>query len=312
MTGGGAASRRLRTVELLHCGRLTTETKSSVSPTARGWTDSPTIVGDHILPLTVGGPSEGHWLLDLFSTRPIPRQGDWLSLHCGAGGLELLATQRGLFASLEGYDPSPAAIADARAWVELHAVPGVRFEVGAVPDLELRRASFDLVLSQYSLHRVRELDSFLARIEAALKPGGWLVCNEYIGPRRFQFGAREMGIVEELLHCLPHDLKTHWPSGLTKHVHIPPPAAHFEEHAPLEAVSSEEIVPAITARFDVDGVRGYGGAILSPLLEGILGNFDESKESDRTILRLLAVAERLLMREAALPSNFAVIVAKKR
>jgi SAM-dependent methyltransferase len=291
---------------------LTSEPKTPSPPAARGWTDSPTIVGDHILPLTVGGPSEGHWLLDLFSTRPIPRQGAWLSLHCGAGGLELLATQRGLFSSLHGFDPSHAAITEARAWVARHSVPGVQFDVGTVPDMDLPGAAYDLVLSQFTLHRVRDLGAFLERIDLSLKPGGWLVCNEYIGPRRFQFGGREMRIVEELLQCLPHDLKTHWPSGLTKHVHIPPPVAHYEEHAPLEAVSSEEIVPAISARFDVDGVRGYGGAILSPLLEGIVGNFDESKESDRTILRLLAVAERLLMREAALPSNFAVIVARKR
>ena len=60
------------------------------------------LVAEHIQPLVSGGAGEGHWLLDLFSELPIPRQGAWLSLNCGGGGLEFLATQRGLFATLDG------------------------------------------------------------------------------------------------------------------------------------------------------------------------------------------------------------------
>ena len=74
---------------------------TALEPPARGlgWTDSALIVAEHVLPLVSGGASEGHWLLDLFSSRPISRQGAWLSLHCGGiigivvgvGLVELLA-----------------------------------------------------------------------------------------------------------------------------------------------------------------------------------------------------------------------------
>ncbi len=269
-------------------------------------------MAEHILPLVAGGPSEGHWLLDLFSSRPISRQGAWLSLHCGGGGLEFLATQRGLFATLDGFDPSPEAIAAARAWVEFHGVGGVRFEVAGVPDVPLVHSAYDFVLSQYSLHRLADPDAFFARLDESLRPGGWLVLNEYVGPKYFQCTARQLRIVEELLALVPARLRVHWPSGGMKTLHIPPPVAHFLENAPLEAVSSETLVAALSRRFDLESRRDYGGSILNPLLAGIVGNFDPAREDDLAILRLLAATERLLLREAGLPSDFAVLVARKR
>lgn len=286
----------------------------AAQPPARGvgWTDSSLLVAEHIQPLISGGPGEGHWLLDLWSELPIPRQGAWLSLHCGGGGLEFLATQRGLFASLDGFDPSPDAIAAARAWAGFHGVGGVRFEVGSVPELPLAPAAYDVVLSQYSLHRLPEPDAFVERLDAALRPGGWLILNEYVGPKYFQCTPRQLRIVEELLAVLPPRLRVHWPSGAQKTLHIPPPVAHFLEQAPREAVSSEEIVAALSRRFEIERRRDYGGSILNPLLAGIVGNFDPAREDDAALLRLLALTERLLLREAALPSDFALLVARKR
>lgn len=281
-------------------------------PAALGWTDSSLVVAEHVLPLVASGPSEGHWLLDLFSQLPIPRLGAWLSLHCGSGGLEFLATQRALFASLDGFDPSSEAISAARAWVEFHGVGGVRFEVGAVPDLQFARQAYDLVLSQYSLHRLPDPDAFVERLDEALRPGGWLILNEYVGPKYFQFSERQLRIVEELLAVLPPRLRVHWPSGGQKTLHIPPPVSHFLSHAPLEAFSSESLLPALERRFEVESRRDYGGSILNPLLAGIIANFDLSAENDAAILRLLTLTERLLLREAALPADFAVIVARKR
>lgn len=283
-------------------------------PPARGvgWTDSAQLVAEHIHPLISGGAGEGHWLLDLFSTLPIPRNGAWLSLHCGGGGLEFLATQRGLFASLDGFDPSPEAIAGAQAWVDFHRVGGVRFAVGGVPELPLAAGAYDVVLSQYSLHRLPDPDAFMARLDAALRPGGWLILNEYVGAKYFQCSPRQLRLVEELLTILPPRLRQHWPSGGQKTLHIPPPVAHFLEHAPDEAVSSEEIVAALSRRFDFAERRDYGGTILNPLLAGIVANFDPGRDDDATILRLLALVERQLLREADLPSDFAVLLARKR
>ena len=115
-----------------------------------------------------------------------------------------------------------------------------------------------------------------------------------------------------MLALLPQRLRRHWPGGGQKTLHIPPPAALFLESAPLEAVSSEEIVAALSRRFDLESRRDYGGSILNPLLAGIIGNFDPAREDDLAILRLLAATERLLLREAALPSDFALLVARKR
>ena len=277
-----------------------------------GWLDSPVVVGEHVMPLIAGGPSEGHWLLDCFSRYPLPRDGAWLSLQCGGGGLELLAAQRGLFDSLEGFDSSPEAVQAARAWVAFHGVAGARFEAASLPDVPLPEGSYDVVLSQMSLHRLPDLDAFLERLRRALRPGAWLLLNEYVGPRYFQYTDRQLVIVEELLATLPPRLRMNRQTGTEKRVHHRVPVEHFLQHAPDEAVSSERIVAAIAERFEVEAVRGYGGSLLEPLLQGIVGNFDPAIPEDMTVLRLLLAAERLLLQAGVVQSDFALLVARQR
>jgi hypothetical protein len=48
------------------------------------------------------------------------------------------------------------------------------------------------------------------------------------------------------------------------------------------------------------------------LLDGIIANFDEEKEYDVAILRLLSYIDSILISEKVMPSDFAVVVARKK
>ena len=139
-----------------------------------------------------------------------------------------------------------------------------------------------------------------------------MILNEYVGPPHYQFGERALEIVEEICAALPRRLLTHRPSGLQKRLHVPPPLAHFRAGAPFDGASSHAALRAIESRFDLVDRRDYGGTILNPLLEGIIGNFRENEEDDSAMLRLLALLERLLMESGSLTSDFSVLVARAR
>ena len=79
----------------------------------------------------------------------------------------------------------------------------------------------------------------------------------------------------------------------------------------MEAIRSSEIVPILNNYFQIIERIDYGGTILHLLLQGIIGNFDASKEDDISILKLLAYFEDLLISEKILSSDFTIIVAKK-
>jgi hypothetical protein len=62
--------------------------------------------------------------------------------------------------------------------------------------------------------------------------------------------------------------------------------------------------------FDIVEFRPYGGAILTMLLTGITGNFDQNDETAVALLNILATLEETLEQHGVIESDFAAIVAK--
>jgi ubiquinone/menaquinone biosynthesis C-methylase UbiE len=273
--------------------------------------DSSLVVEEHTKPAIACGASEGHWLLDLCSQLPIPREGPWLSFGCGSGGQEMLVVERGLADWIVAYDRSPAAIEVAQISSKERGYQGLEFAVGNLAETELPENEYDVVVSSLELHRVDDIELVLNRVVRALRPGGWLLANEYVGPRRFQFSERQLRVVEELLSITPHHLRFDYVAKQRKDTFVTRPEAFWAAEAPLEGVSSERIVPVMRRTFGEVVVRPYGGTVLNPYLEHIVGNFDPASEEDMTILRLVMYVERVLIREGVIGSDFAVLAGRK-
>ena len=106
----------------------------------------------------------GAGVVDLLAPRPGERI---LDVGCGTGTLtRLLADAR---ADVVGVDASPAMVERARA-----AFPDLRFDVADATTMAFDRP-FDAVFSNAVLHWVRPPEMAVARLFAALRPGGRLV-----------------------------------------------------------------------------------------------------------------------------------------
>ena len=275
-----------------------------------GWSDSALVVDEHTKPAIACGHSEGHWILDLCAQLPIPREGRWLSFGCGSGGQEMLIAERGLADRILAYDRAPQAVEAARAEANTRGFQNLSFEVGDLVEVDLPAAEFDVVISTWELHRSADISRSVERLRSTLRPGGWLLANEYVGPERFQFTQRQLKIVEELLSRLPERLRWDYMANQRKDMFVTRPESFWAEEAPLEAISSTKIDPTLRQLFESVERRDYGGTLLNPLLEHIVGNFDPESEADATILRLLMYVEEVLMRECSLDSDFAVFAAR--
>jgi SAM-dependent methyltransferase len=98
-----------------------------------------------------------------------------LDLGCGFGWFCRYAREQGA-ARVLGIDVSARMLARAHASTHDAAITYRRADLEE-EDLELSRASFDLVFSSLVFHYLVQLEGLLAQVAQALVPGGRLVCS---------------------------------------------------------------------------------------------------------------------------------------
>jgi trans-aconitate 2-methyltransferase len=99
---------------------------------------------------------------------PVPG-GTAVDLGCGTGELTARLHERTGAATTFGIDSSPAMLERARE----HATSAVRFELGGIEDFD-GAGGYDVVFTNAALHWVPDHPALLARLRAALRPGGQL------------------------------------------------------------------------------------------------------------------------------------------
>lgn len=275
-----------------------------------GWLDGSLLLRLHVQS-TVTGDLDKNWLVGVAGNEAIPKNSNWLSLGCGAGGQEIYASEMGLFQRMVAYDISPGSIEIAAKNAALKGVSNIEFRTANVEAIELDLACCDVVLFNMSLHHVRGLERVLAECRQALRPGGCLIFNEYVGPNQMQFEPARLALITDILATLPDRLKFDYVQSTTKTFFRMKTAAEWNIADPSESTRSSEIIAVCEDIFGPGKIIPYGGTLLNPLLEHIIGNFDADREDDVSILKLLVLFEKTLIRNSVLGNDFAVGVFRR-
>jgi SAM-dependent methyltransferase len=237
-----------------------------------------------------------------------------LSVGCGFGGFERDALRMGLAERFEAVDISSKAIEKAKAYAAEAGLSG-RISYAAV-DLEkatLAEDHYDAIFGISSIHHVKDLEGLFRQCRRALKPGGLMFLEEYVGPSRFQSGPNAVQLINEIANLIPERyMQSIFLDGQPRKMYQNPPLSWFDENDPSEAVRSEEIIPELSREFDIVEYRPYGGAILHMLLSGTAGNFDPANDADVALVRVLALLEVWLEKSGSLGSDFAAVVARPK
>ncbi len=277
----------------------------------RGWLDSYYLASKRLNAPVSGSPSV-IWLIGLARRLEIPPSSRWLSIGCGAAGQEVGAAEAGLFESLDAIDIARSALDEGRRLASAAGVEKIRFIEGDFHRLPLGSETYDVVFMNMSLHHVEELDALCSGIAACLRQDGYLLLNEYVGPRQFQFPDRQLEIVRRLLEALPEGLRRDLTSGEVKRRYERRSVEYWNVADPSEAIRSDLIVPTLERTFDVVERIDYGGTILHLLLEHIIHNFDPGSEYHLTVLDLLAAFEDVLIELDVLASDFTVMALRRK
>jgi SAM-dependent methyltransferase len=192
------------------------------------------------------------WLRDHLGSR-LPLE-HCLSIGCGTGPLERDLVQKGIAARIVGIDIEDEPLVHARQEREK---AGISPDQLAYVRADARQflssqASLDGVFFHGSLHHFDRLDDLLQRVSAALRPGGLLYVDEYVGPSMREWNWRTL-----FLANLFHNLVS-WKVRRVGLIRAP-----RNPHDPTEMICASEIAPAIRRHFQIEAVRDYGGNLLS-------------------------------------------------
>lgn len=276
-----------------------------------GWLDNQYVIDRHAMRLAFGNGYCGNWGEQSLKRFGVPRGGSWLSLGCGGGGLEVSFGALGLYGRMDAYDYSERAIEVGRKIAADQGIDTIRFGTMDVNEAELPSERYDVVHMNMSFHHVHRIEHLLWQLRRTLKPGGWLLLNEYIGPNQFQLSDPQIRAVRELLDVLPDRLRFNYVGKFVKRQYPIYSRSFWNEFDPTEAARSEDIPHAVRVAFPNVEQCNYAGGILNPMLENIIGNFNLADEGDRTVLDMLLWADITLTRAGVVPHNFAYFAARK-
>jgi SAM-dependent methyltransferase len=119
------------------------------------------------------------------------RLGSGISIGCGSGSKEIALVKAGLVERFALYELSEVRV---RLGREAAAAAGLaesmRFHVADA--FAASHPPYDLVYWDHALHHMFDVAAALAWSVRALRPGGYLVINDYVGPTRLQWRRGEV------------------------------------------------------------------------------------------------------------------------
>jgi SAM-dependent methyltransferase len=227
------------------------------------------------------GNADRSWLDDLMSRGPFGS-----AALLGSDEVAHVTTwiRGGASAHLDVYDPSIAVLATLRRAADgttpLAGRPtAVRFVRADLNFVELPDESYDVVWATGTLSRVVNLEYLLAQIERALRPGGLLAFNDYVGERRLQYDPDRLVRVNAVLATVPARFRI-GDGPIT-----PAPLPYL---TPLCGIRSDELLAQAAARFEPVHVR-MTGALFPLLLAVDLGRM--AREAPDLLERLVAAEQ---------------------
>jgi SAM-dependent methyltransferase len=240
------------------------------------------------------------------------RAGRVLTLGCGYGEFERGLSQYKFARTHEGVDISTDAVREAERVAMAQGLRHLHYRAADLNTIELPRCVYDVVFGIMSIHHVSELERLFVQVILSLKPGGYFVLDEYVGPTKFQWTDNQLAAINDLLRSLPETLARSIRDGRLKDGVSRPTFDEMDAVDPSEAIRSGEILRLLPEFFDMVEIKGYGGTLLHMLLEGIAGNFAEDDPDAVKWLRSFFDAEDRLIASGELQNDFALIVARRK
>ncbi len=236
-----------------------------------------------------GNTSPTDWLRQKITPRlPLER---CLSIGCGTGHLERDLVWKRIASRIVGIDVVDEPLDYARQeTARVGLTPSqVDFVKAEAREFLPTQSNLDAIFFLGSLHHFDRLDDLMTRVSAALRLGGLLYVDEYLGPSMHEWNWRSLFLANLFHNLLSWNVRR---VGLVR--------APRNPDDPTEMICSSEIRQAIQRHFRVESTRDYGGNLVSLIYPNLRRPSPERsrptrQQFDRAV-RFLLDCEELLLR----------------
>ena len=277
------------------------------------------------------------WTVERYFKDSIPF-GKCLSVCCGFGSVERALAGLSVAREFVGIDIAPGAIEEAARRAKDANLNNITYRVADLNSVHLPRDEYDLIWANGALHHIEQSDKVISKLYASLRDGGYLVANEYVGPKYQQIGERQQELVNAAKHLLPADLRGKviwpWPHGSSvlskgirfirrrigqrwrnpvyEHLWERQPVEDFLSSDPSECVGSHLVIPTLMKHFDHVDVRYFNGSLAFYALDDTFyEHFDRRNPRHTAALQMLFDLEDALVSSGELSQDNAHIVCRK-
>ncbi|MEM7198931.1 MAG: class I SAM-dependent methyltransferase [Planctomycetota bacterium] len=228
-----------------------------------------------------------------------------LSVGCGAANKERVICRALPDRQMFGVDVARQTLARTAEECRAEGIDNLTLDYGDFNALDLEPASFDAILGLGAIHHVENLESFWTQCRSALRPAGFVLAQEYVGPSRFQWTDAQIAHGNRVLADLvPRALQVH-------HTEVQRVVlAEIIAADPSEAVRSEELLSTCTAAgLRLDAHHGAGCGLLLPVLWDQVHAFDPHDWDHNHVLFQLFAAEAQLIDDGVVGDCYAMFSA---
>lgn len=230
-----------------------------------------------------------------------------LELGCGSGKEIARMVSENIVTHGLGIDLDSTRFSEARA----SANSALALVASDIENIELQAESYDLIFALQSFHHFERIEHIMQQVHNALKPGGYFVLDEFVGPARFQWTDLQLEVTAHLLAFLPRHLRL-YQNGIEKAREGRSTVEEVMRVCDSEAVRSNEIVGAFYEHFNVRYHRNLGGTIQHLLYSGIIQNFPDDDVHVNSMIDAIDAIESLLIEQNVLASDFVLLIGGRR
>lgn len=262
------------------------------------WAEHPLVrryVNECVTGIWWGWPTHG--FKAAWANKPLARG---LSIGCGIGLLEKDLRWKRVCEQIDAYDISPESIRIARERAAEDDLDGVNYQVEDCERFDYPESHYDVVFFHGSMHHISDPAALLDKLLVALKPGGLIFLDDYVGPSRDEWTDGHLVHAQAAYAALP-------PWWRTTERLLPP----YDSSDPSEMVASSTILPAVYERFLIAWDKPYWGNLLYPVLAQVRPRAGTLPDAERILGKLIEREKTLVAEGAFLSPLFAWVVGQK-
>ncbi|WP_034259885.1 class I SAM-dependent methyltransferase [Altibacter lentus] len=219
-----------------------------------------------------------------------------LSLGAGTCSHELELARYPQFAEIVCVDLAENRLAQAKEIAEAQQLSNIHFVASDLNTYPFAEEYFDIVLFNASLHHFEQVEKLLtSQVNKTLKPNGYVVINEYVGPDRLQYPKYQIKAINNALKSIDPEYRKRFKTRFPKNRYYGSGVWRMIMADPSECVDSAGILPALHAHFITCEEKGYGGNILMSVLKDISHHFvTPTVEQEAMLQRLFDLEDTYL------------------